>query len=90
MIELKEALRQIDNKDYRDGNGSFDITFLTTDRTRKTGGEFVSLKGAQKCGLPPNCKGHEMRGIKCNETGKKYAVHNRLIFTLDHHEIYWV
>lgn len=89
-IDLKVALQDIDKKDYRDGNGNFAIAFMTCDRTKKTGGEIIILTNACKCGLPPTCKGHEMRGIKDMETGKPYAVHNRLIFTYNEQEIYWV
>ncbi|MGY4385642.1 hypothetical protein ACVWYN_002688 [Pedobacter sp. UYP24] len=90
MIELKLALRAIDKMDYRDGTESFSIVFLTADRTRKTGGEMIVLESANKCGLPPGCKDHEMRGIKDNETGKRYAIHNRLIFQFNKQDIYWV
>lgn len=90
MIELKQALREIDTKDYRDGNGSFCILFMTLDVNRNTGGEMIELTNACKCGLPPNCKGHDMRGIKDMETGKPYAVHNRLIFQYNKQNIYWV
>jgi len=90
VIELKELLRYIDKHDYRDGNGNFKIAFMTCDRTKLTGGELVVLDNACGCGLPPNCKGYEMRGIKDMETGKPYAVHNRLIFQLNDMEAYWV
>jgi hypothetical protein len=90
VIELKLALRKIDQMDYRDGNGSFSIVFLTADRNRKTGGEFIVLKDANKCGIPSGCKDHEMRGIRCNDTGKKYAVHNRLMFQFNNEDIYWI
>lgn len=90
LIELKMAIREIDKKDFRDGNGSFSIVFLTCNRDKKTGGEFIELIDACSCGLPPNCKGHEMRGIKDMHTGKKYAIHNRLIYQFNNMEIYWV
>jgi len=90
VIAFKEAIREIDKRDFRDGNGSFALVFMTCDVNRKTGGELISLVNACKCGLPPNCKTHDMRGIKDLETGKKYAVHNRLIFQYNKQEIYWV
>lgn len=90
MILLKDALNLIDSKDYRDGNGNFAIAFVTCDRTKKTGGEIIELINACAAGLPPNCKGHEMRGIKDMDSGKPYAVHNRLIFTVNKQEVYWV
>lgn len=76
--------------DYRDGTGPFSITFMTCDRNRKTGGEIIVLESANKCGVPDSCKDREMRGIKCNQTGKRYAVHNRLMFTFNNENIYWV
>lgn len=90
VIDLKDALREIDKKDYRDGNGTFSIVFMTCNRVKKTGGEIKVIPQAYKCGLPANCKGHEMRGILNMETGKKTAVHNRLIFQVNKHEVYWV
>jgi len=90
MIELKLALREIDKKDFRDGNGNFSIVFLTANRDKRTGGELIHLQNANRCGLPPTCKGHEMRGIKDNVTEKKYAVHNRLIFQLNNEDIFWI
>lgn len=90
MIELKMALRIIDKKDFRDNNGDFAITFLTTDRTKRTGGEFIELRNACRMGLPPNCKDRQMRGIRDMQTGKKYAVHNRLIFGFNGQKVYWV
>lgn len=90
MLELKDALRQLDRMDYRDGNGTFSIVFMTCNRDKITGGEMIELNEANRCGLPPTCKGHEMRGVRCAETGKKYAVHNRLMFRFNREEIFWV
>src|SRR3546814_10511171 len=89
MVELKDALKQIDEKDHRDGKGSFRILFLTCHRDKRKGGEWISLPRACSMGLPPNSKGKEMRGILCMETGHKYAVHNRLIFQFNSQDIYW-
>ena len=89
MIRLKDAISAIGKMDYRDGNGTFSISFLTCDRTKKTGGEIITLEKACGMGLPPNCKLYAMRGIKCMETGKPYAVHNYLIFSFNGQQIYW-
>lgn len=89
-ISLKDALREIDKRDYRDGNGAFKIGFMLADRTKKTGGDLIFLDNACKCALPPNCKGHEMRGIKDMDTGKPYPVHNRLMFTYNNLDLYWI
>lgn len=90
MIELKHALRHIDRMDYRDNQGEFSILFLTCHRDKRSGGEWVRLDKACSMGLPPTCKGLEMRGIRDMETGKKYAVHNRLIFQFNEENIYWI
>jgi len=90
MIELKAAIRQIDKMDFRDTRESFSIVFLKCNRDKRTGGELVHLTSANKCGVPPNCEKHEIRGIKCNETGKRYAVHDRLIFQFNDEVIYWI
>jgi len=90
MQELKLALREIRHKDFRDNNGHFQVMFLTCNRTEQTGGELIDLPEASGCGIPPNCKDHEMIGIRCNQTGKRYAVHNRLIFQLNNQDIFWI
>jgi hypothetical protein len=90
VISLKDAVDLIEQHDYRDGKGPFKIVFLTCHREKKEGGELIVLDKACGMGLPPNCKGHEMRGVKCMDTGKKYAVHNRLIFQINGQEVYWV
>lgn len=90
MIEFKEALREIDKKDFRDNNGTFQLTFMTCDTHRNTGGEIISIAKACKCGLPPNCKNQEMRGIKNMDTAKPYAVHNALIFKINQQNIFWI
>jgi hypothetical protein len=77
-------------RDYRDGNGTFAATFLKCNRHEKSGGDLVFVDEACCMGLPPNCDGHEMIGIRDMQTGKKYAVHNRLLFQLNNEEIYWV
>jgi hypothetical protein len=91
MIALKNALRLMSKKDYRDGNGTFSIVFMTCNRDKKTGGEIVRIDNACQCGLPSNYGNlNEMRGIMDMDTGKKTAVHNRLIFQVDNSEVYWI
>lgn len=90
MIELKAVLADIKTKDYRDTSETFAMKFVTCHRDKRTGGEIISLQKANSAGLPPNCKGHEMRGLRDTETGKHYAVHNRLIIEYNGQETYWV
>jgi len=90
MLDLNEALKDMKTKDYRDGGGTFSIAFITCNRDKRTGGDIISIKNAHSCGLPPKCKGHEMRGVKDMDTGKPYAVHNRLIIEYNGHEIFWI
>lgn len=90
MLELKKALNEIRYKDYRDGKGNFSACFMLLNRNQKTGGELLALSNACGCGLPPTCKGIDMVGIMDMETGKRYPVHNRLLFQLNGQEIYWV
>lgn len=90
MISLRDALQHIDARDYRDSNGTFSIQFMTCHRAKREGGQIITIEKAAKCGLPPNCKGHAMRGIKDSDTGKKTAVHNNLIFTLNGMEVFWI
>lgn len=90
MIELKEAIRKIDNMDFRDTRESFSIEFMLLNRDKKTGGEMRHLHSANKCGVPPNCEKHRIRGIIDNETGKRYPVHDHLIFRFNDEDIYWI
>jgi hypothetical protein len=89
LINLRDGLTFIRKRDYRDGNGTFHIVFLTCNRDKQEGGELIELDEACHMGLPPTCKGHEMCGIKDMQTGKQYAVHNRLMFQLNHVDFYW-
>lgn len=89
MISLPEVLRKIEEKNHLNVKVVFSLTFLKANRDEKTGGQFVMLEKASSCGLPPNCRSYEMRGVKCLETGKRYAVHNRLMFQYNQQEIYW-
>ena len=90
MLDLKSGIKFIKSRDYRDGNGTFQVAFLKCNRTKKIGGEYVSLENACHCGLPPNCQDHEMIGIMDMDTGKKFAVHIRLLFDLNKQPIYWI
>jgi len=58
------------------------LVYLSCNRTKKTGGEYVTLYNVQKCGLPFHCNDHEMRGFK-DQTGKIDAVHLRLIYQIN-------
>ena len=90
MISQAAAVEHIKQHDYRDGKGTFAIQFMTCDRTKKEGGEILTIEKACGCGVPPYCKPYYMRGIKDMDTGKKYAVHVPLIFTLDGKDIFWI
>ena len=90
MIDLKHALIEMKQKDFRDNNGNFSVLFLTCNRDKKMGGNWIKIPNACRCGLPPHCKEHEMIGVKDMDTGKKYAIHNRLIFEFNNQPIYWV
>lgn len=88
-LDLAAVLADIKTKDYRDNNGTFEIRFVTAHRIKRNGGEFIHLEKACRAGLPPNCDGHEMIGLRDMETGKPYAVHNRLILDYNKQEVFW-
>lgn len=68
---------------------SFSITFMTCNRETKKGGQIITIARAQKTGLK-NAPGNKfLIGIYCHDTGKRYPVHERLIFKLNGQEIYW-
>jgi len=91
MIALNNALKLLAAHDYRDGNGTIPIVIMKCNREKKKGGQLIQIDKACSCGLPPTCKNaNEMRGVMDMETGKKYAVHNRLIFQINGKEVYWV
>ena len=90
MISQPDAVKHIRRHDYRDGNGAFKAQFMLCDRTKKEGGEILTIENACGCGIPPTCKAYYMVGIKDMDNGKKYAVHVPLLFTLDGKEVFWV
>jgi hypothetical protein len=47
----------------------------------------VTVEDVAKCGLPYHCADHEMRGI-IDQTGKKTAVHLRLVFEINGQQVY--
>lgn len=89
-ISQREAVDTIRAHDYRDGRGTVKVQFMTCHRAKKKGGEIITIENACGCGLPPYCKPYYMVGIKDMDTGKPYAVHVPLIFTVNQKEIYWV
>lgn len=87
-IHISDALKEIDRCPFEFGADTFEIRFLKCNRSKKTGGQWVHLKKAQKTGLPYSCKDHDMKGIKDLESGRIIGVHNQLIFELNGMEIY--
>src|SRR3546814_20775799 len=74
MVELKDALKEIDEKHHRDGKGSFRILFLTCHRDKRTGGEWISVPRACSMGLLPNSKVKEMRKRTGAVSGERVSV----------------
>lgn len=67
---------------------TFSITFLKCNRDKKTGGELISLVKAQKHGLKAQPGYKYMVGIYDPETGRRMAVHEKLIFKFNGQEVF--
>ncbi|WP_374949626.1 hypothetical protein [Mucilaginibacter sp.] len=67
--------------------GAFSMVYLSCHRSKKTGGDWITVENVTKCGLPYSCKDHEMIGYR-EESGKITAVHLRLVFQINGMQVY--
>lgn len=79
----------MDEADHEKGKATFHIKYYDCNRTKGTGGRLIEVAQAKKCGLPYHCNDHEMRGLQNLESGKKTAVHLRLIEEFNGLKVYW-
>ena len=87
-MTLTDAMRLIVDAEANGLPVPFDIRVMTCNREKKTGGEFLEMKGVVKTGLPFNCSDKFMFGIKVPESGAKpIAVHGRLITKINEQTI---
>jgi hypothetical protein len=86
-IHYPELLKQLEQHDHERSDSTFSMVYLDCNRTKRTGGNWVRIDQARKCGLPYHCADHEMRGI-VDENGKRTAVHLRLIFEFNGNTVY--
>lgn len=78
-IHYREMIKEMEAADHETGKKTFSLVYIDCNRNKRTGGNWIKVENATKCGLPYHCAAHEMRGI-VDEHGKKTAVHLRLIF----------
>lgn len=79
-MTLQDAIRLIVDAESNGMPVPFDVRVLSCNRGKKTGGEWLDLKGVVKTGLPFNCSDKFMFGVKVPESGAKpIAIHGRLI-----------
>lgn len=78
-ISYKEMVKALESADHETGKKRFSMVYMDCNRGKVTGGNWVKVENAQKCGLPYHCADHEMRGV-VDENGKKTAFHLRLVF----------
>lgn len=89
MITLDAALEITRRAVFGESQETFSIEYLDCDRDKKTGGNLIQIARAQKHGLK-NLAGYKyMIGIYDHETGRRKAVHERLIFKINGQEVYW-
>lgn len=88
-IHYRDMVAELDQCDHERSDKTFSLVYDECDLKRNTGGKRVELSKAKKCGLPFHCADHEMRGIIDEESGKKTAVHLRLIFQFNGKQVYW-
>lgn len=81
---LMDGIRLIVDADVDGLPVPFDVRFLKCNREKKTGGDWVVMKGVVKTGLPFNCADKFMFGVKVPGSGAApVAVHGRLISHLN-------
>lgn len=86
-IPYRDMLKLLESADHENGNQTFSLVYLNCNRNKRTGGEWISIDNAKKCGLPYHCADKEMRGIM-DTNGKVTAVHLRLIFQFNNLTVY--
>jgi hypothetical protein len=86
-IHYSELLKLFEEADHERGNNTLSLVYLSCNRNKKTGGEWVRVENVKKCGLPYHCADHEMRGIM-HPNGKIDAIHLRLTFEVNGQQVY--
>ena len=89
MIALETVLIQMKDAELGKSQKAFALTFLHCNRDKKTGGEMVTIIKAQKHGLKNKPGYRYMVGIFDHNSGKRMAVHERLIFKFNGQEVFW-
>lgn len=89
MFALQTVLNTMQEAYMGQSDKCFSIAFLKCDRNKKTGGELVTIARAQKHGLKAFHGYKRMIGIFDHDTGRRAAVHERLIFKFNGQEVYW-
>lgn len=87
-IHLNDALDVMDNCHHLSTAETFSILYMKCSTTHKTGGQWVKIEKAQKCGLPYSVKDKEMRGLVNMESGIKTAIHYHLIYEINGKKVY--
>jgi hypothetical protein len=68
---------------------SFDISFVSCDLSRKTGGEIINLKRCVRVGANHNRKQNDTTVIKpVDRDSHPYPVHNFLILSVNGQEVF--
>jgi hypothetical protein len=88
-IHYREMIKEMDDADHERSDKTFSLVYDECDLKRQTGGKRVRVEHAKKCGLPYHCADHEMRGIIDQDSGKRTAVHLRLVFVFNNKVVYW-
>ena len=89
MIALETVLNEMRNSEFGKSKKSFAITFLNCNRDKKTGGDLITIINAQKHGLKNTSGYRHLVGIYDHASGKRMAVHERLIFKFNGQEVFW-
>ncbi|MBC8053746.1 MAG: hypothetical protein H7Y13_11845 [Sphingobacteriaceae bacterium] len=89
MLSLKQGLEILNEAVFGESPKTFSIEFGTCNRDKKSGGDILNIAKAQKHGLKAQSGYKYMLGIYDHETGRRIAVHERLIFKINGQEIYW-
>jgi hypothetical protein len=104
MILLREAIQQMNRADEHHNPVPFALTFCTADRSRRTGGEVISLpkavlmkrmkkttaaSGSGTAKKKSNDFENATRNVLCLDTQRPYRVHLRLIESFNNTPVLW-
>ncbi len=90
MAILQDVLQAMDSYTETGDKVCFDLEYVSFDRTRRKGGDLVSLTGVQKVGSTFNQRDRQMINVKVpGSSHHPFPIHIRLITKFNGEKVYW-